>query len=236
MTSRSPHRPLRVLLRRKNRSQKARSNDCGQWGNLILTFCHPSIVAGLEAALAPTLDIADLTRRMSAGDERAYREFYDAYYQRLSRYLLVVAAGNEETAAEALESTLLRVVRHIRIFPSEEVFWSWLTVLARSAFHDQTRKRNRYLSFLERFTRHSQIEAIGPDSREADARMETALTSTLAELPYEERQLVEEKYFQRRSVRELADTFQASEKAIESRLVRIRRKLKEALLLKLKNE
>jgi DNA-directed RNA polymerase specialized sigma24 family protein len=88
---------------------------------LVLTSCHPSIVAGLEAAPAPALDIEDLTRRMSAGDELAYRKFYDAY-------------------------------------------------------------------------------------------------------------------FQRRSVRELAEAFQTSEKAIESRLVRIRRKLKEALLLKLKNE
>lgn len=201
-----------------------------------MTSCHPSIVAGLEAAPAPALDVEDLTHRMLVGDELAYRKFFDAYYHRLSRYLLVVAAGNEETAAEALESTLLRIVRHIRIFSSEEVFWSWLTVLARSAFHDQTRKRNRYLAFLERFTRHAQIEAAGPDSREADARMQAALTSSMAELAEDERQLVEEKYFQRRSVHELANTFQTSEKAIESRLVRIRRKLKEALLLNLKNE
>lgn len=201
-----------------------------------MTSCHPSIVAGLEAAPVPALDVADLTRRMLVGDELAYREFYDAYYNRLSRYLLVVAAGNEETAAEALESTLLRVVRHIRIFPREEVFWSWLTVLARSAFHDQTRKQNRYLAFLQRFTRQAQIEAAGPDSRSASARMETALASSVAELPDEERHLVEGKYFQRRSVRELAEALGTSEKAIESHLVRIRRKLKEALLLRLKNE
>jgi RNA polymerase sigma-70 factor (ECF subfamily) len=201
---------------------------------LVLTSCHPSIVAGLQAAQAPNLDIEDLTRRMSAGDEAAYRQFYDAYYHRLSRYLLVVATGNEEAAAEALESTLLRVVRHIRVFAREEVFWSWLTVLARTAFRDQSRKRNRYLAFLERFTRHAQIEEAGPDSREADARMQNALSSSLATLPDDERQLVEWKYFERRSVRDLADAFQTSEK--ESRLVRIRRKLKETLLLKLKDE
>lgn len=201
-----------------------------------MTSCHRSIVAGLEAAPAPTLNIEDLTRRMAAGDEAAYRQFYDAYFHRLSRYLLVVAAGNEEAAAEALESALLRVVRHIRMFPSEEVFWSWLTVLARSAHRDQSRKRSRYLAVLERFTRHSQIGESGPDSREADARIQTALTSSLASLPDDERQLVEGKYFERRSVRELAGVFQTSEKAIESRLVRIRRKLRETLLLKLKDE
>jgi RNA polymerase sigma-70 factor (ECF subfamily) len=150
--------------------------------------------------------------------------------------LLVVAAGNEEAAVEAVESTLLRVVRYIRVFPSEEVLWSWLTVLARSAFRDQSRKRRRYLAFLERFTRHAEVEEPGPDSRVADSRMQTALSSSLAALPEEERQLVEGKYFQRRSVRELAAALQTSEKAIESRLVRIRQKLRATLLLKLKDE
>jgi RNA polymerase sigma-70 factor (ECF subfamily) len=173
---------------------------------------------------------------MVAGDEQAYRKFYAAYYDRLSRYLLVVASGNEEAAAEALESTLLRVVRHIKAFQSEEVFWSWLTVLARSAFSDQTRKQRRYFAFLERFTRHAQIEASGPDSGEAEARMQAALESSLAALPDDERQLVEWKYFARRSVRDIAQERQTSEKAIESRLVRIRRQLKETHLEELNRE
>jgi RNA polymerase sigma-70 factor (ECF subfamily) len=173
---------------------------------------------------------------MAAGDEQSYRKFYAAYYDRLSRYLLVVAAGNEEAAAEALESTLLRVVRHIKVFQSEEVFWSWLTVLARSAFSDQTRKQRRYLAFLERFIRHAQIEAAGPDSGEAEARMQAALEASLAALPDEERRLVEWKYFARRSVRDIAQERQTSEKAIESRLVRIRHQLKETLLKELNRE
>ena len=78
--------------------------------------------------VALPLDVAELTRRMRSGEEAAYREFYDAYYSRLLRYLLVVAAGDEEAAAEALEGALLRVVRYIKLFATEEAFWSWLTV------------------------------------------------------------------------------------------------------------
>jgi RNA polymerase sigma factor (sigma-70 family) len=58
----------------------------------------------------------------------------------------------------------------------------------------------------------------------------------LAALPADEKRLVEGKYLEGRSVRELAEELQTSEKAVESRLVRVRRKLKEALLLGLKNE
>ncbi len=189
-----------------------------------------------EVAPAANADVPQLTRRMRAGDEAAYREFYQAYYDRLFRYLLVVAAGDMEAADEALEATLLRVVRYIKVFAAEDVFWSWLTVLARSAFSDQSRKQRRYLAFLERFTRHQVAAESGPESSEADARLHTGLERTLAALPGDERQLLEWKYFGHRSVRDIAIELQTSEKAIESRLVRIRRKLKDALMEQLKHE
>jgi RNA polymerase sigma-70 factor (ECF subfamily) len=170
---------------------------------------------------------------MVAGDETAYRIFYDAYFDRLWRYLIVVTSGHEDAAREALQSTLTRVARHIHVFPGEPVFWSWLTVLARSALVDQTRKRRRYLAFLDRFSQHAakQIE----DER-ADERLRELLERHLAALAADERELVEAKYFERRSVREIAAELQTSEKAIESRLGRLRQKLKNAVLAELKNE
>lgn len=173
---------------------------------------------------------------MRAGEEAAYREFYSAYYDRLFRYLLVVAAGDLEAAEEALEATLLRVVRYIKVFPAEDVFWCWLTVLARTAFSDQSRKRRRYLAFLERFSRHQLVEGRGLESSKADARLQAALERSLAELAEDERRLVEAKYFDHRPVRDIAAELQTSEKAIESRLVRIRRRLKDALMEQLKHE
>ena len=180
--------------------------------------------------------MAALTRRMAAGDELAYRSFYDAYFNRLSRYLLVVTAGDEDTAREALQSALVRVVRHIKVFPSDAIFWSWLTVLARSALSDQNRKKRRYLAFLDRFTWHTRAQQAAPDDPEADARLDTLLESSLGALPFDERRLVEAKYLDRRSVRDLAEEFNLSEKAVESRLVRIRHKLKTAILDGLKRE
>jgi len=69
-----------------------------------------------------------------------WRTFYSAYFDRLWRYLLVIAAGHEDAAREALQGTLVRVTRHIKVFRDENVFWSWLTVLARSALADETKK------------------------------------------------------------------------------------------------
>jgi RNA polymerase sigma-70 factor, ECF subfamily len=182
------------------------------------------------------LDVPALTRRMAEGNETAFRIFYGAYFDRLWRYLLVVAAGDEQASREALQATMLRVVRYIKVFPSEAALWGWLTVLARSALADQTRKQRRYLAFLDRFSRHTRVQQTGVDEAESDATLLALLDKRLAELPADERELVEAKYFARRSVRELADQLQTSEKAIESRLVRIRRKLRDTLLGSLKDE
>ena len=172
---------------------------------------------------------------MVRGDEAAYRAFYDAYFDRLSRYLLVVTAGDEDAAREALQSALVRVVRHIKVFPSEAVFWSWLTVLARSALSDQNRKQRRYLAFLDRFTWHSRAQQASPDDPEANDKLVTLLESNLGELPPDERRLVEAKYLEGRSVRDVAEELNLSEKAVESRLGRIRHKLKTAILDGLKH-
>ena len=173
---------------------------------------------------------------MAGGDETAYRKFYDGYFDRLLRYLLVVTGGNEESAREALQGALVRVARHIRIFREEAVFWSWLTVLARSALADESRKRRRYFVFLERFTRHRETGPSAMDNGEADEQLRALLESKLTALPEDERQLVEQKYILRQSVREIADGQQTTEKAVESRLSRVRRKLKDAVLAELKNE
>lgn len=181
-------------------------------------------------------DITALTRRMTEGDEMAWRTFYDACFDRLWRYLLVVAAGNEDAAREALQATLLRVTRHIKVFRDENSFWSWLTVLARSAFADETKKRRRYFLFLDRFTRHTNVELDGADERQTDERLKSLLERHVALLPPDERNLVEQKYFARRAVREIADELHMTEKAVESKLSRVRKKLKDAVLAELNNE
>ncbi|HUZ06231.1 MAG TPA: sigma-70 family RNA polymerase sigma factor, partial [Candidatus Paceibacterota bacterium] len=177
-----------------------------------------------------------LTRAMSKGDEMAWRTFYDAYFDRLWHYLLVVAAGNEDTAREALQAALVRVTRHIKIFRDENIFWSWLTVLARTAFADETKKQRRYFSFLDRFARHAEVELDGANDNQADGRLQILLKQKIALLPPDEQKLVGQKYFAHRAVREIADELHTTEKAVESKLSRIRKKLKDAVLAGLKNE
>jgi RNA polymerase sigma-70 factor (ECF subfamily) len=96
-------------------------------------------------------EILRLTEALAAGRDEAFREFHDGYFDRLLRYLLVVTRGDEQAAYDALQETYIRVARHARAFNTEEKFWSWLTVLARSAAADGGRKRRSYWRLLTRY-------------------------------------------------------------------------------------
>jgi RNA polymerase sigma-70 factor (ECF subfamily) len=183
----------------------------------------------------PGPDIAALTGAMKRGDEEAYRRFCELFLPRLLRYLLVLARGDEESAREVLQQTLVRVARHVRRFHSEAAFWSWLTVLARSAFVDHQRKTLRHRSLLERFfaLRNAPPDASGTDS---EGRFEECVRRALTGLAEEDRALIDQKYFGRCSVKEIAARDGATEKSVESRLVRIRRQLKNRILKELNDE
>jgi RNA polymerase sigma-70 factor (ECF subfamily) len=192
--------------------------------------------AAMAAAMAAGSGVATLTRLMVAGDEDAWSRFHAAYFERLRRYLLVVTRGDEEATGEALQAALLRVVRHLRRFDDEAAFWNWLTVLARTAAVDHRRKRHRYLAFLDRFLAwHRPSDGVAP-AVDPDERLSGALGRALRTLPVEERGLIEAKYEARRSVHELALAAGETDKAVESRLGRVRRKLKAAILEDLKHE
>jgi RNA polymerase sigma-70 factor (ECF subfamily) len=175
---------------------------------------------------------AELTRRLAAHDEEAFREFHARYFDRLYRFLLVVARGQEHEAREALQETLLRVARRARAFDDEDVFWCWLKTVARNAARDGGRRQRRYLTLLERLSlRRPAPEPPTPD--DADSRLQSILTESLDELSPQERTLVEGKYLDGVPTKELSSSTGLTERAVESRLLRLRRHLRERLLKKL---
>lgn len=163
-----------------------------------------------------------LTGRMARGEDTAFAEFFDLYFHRLYAYLLVVASGNDAEARELVQQTMLRVAKHVRPFDSEAVFWGWLTVLARSCALDERRKSRRYWNLLTNFVHRREAErAPGPEFS-----LSEALAENLGRLEGEERAVLELKYLEGLSVRELAVRLATTEKAVESRLTRSREKLR----------
>jgi len=170
-----------------------------------------------------------MTRGLAAGDEGAFREFHAVYFDRLYQFLLVVARGQEDEAQEALQQTFLRVLRYARVFDSEQVFWSWLKALARSAARDAGRKQHRYRALLERFALFRRTGIQAPEGPEEDS-LRATLDESLEELEAADRRLIEGKYLEGATVKELSEQMGLTEKAVESRLARLRQQLRERLV------
>ena len=192
------------------------------------------IIAKMATEAKPS-DVQALTARMSRGEEAAFHEFHALYFHRLLRYLFVITGGQEEIAREVLQLTFVRVARKVRRFESETAFWNWLAVLARNCAVDELRKRNRQQNLLARFFQRRPAEADLTED-ETDEQFLKLLEKEIANLPDDERLLLERKYFAEETARVLAEEFQITEKAMESRLLRIRRKLRAVILHRLKHE
>jgi RNA polymerase sigma-70 factor (ECF subfamily) len=180
-------------------------------------------------------DIGALTRSLATGDDDAFREFHRRYFDRLYRLLLILTRGQETEAREALQDVLCRVARRARRFDRKEVFWCWLVMLARSAVLDAGRKRHRYWRLLTDYARRwlpVQSQPV-PDQ---DHQLETLLLACVNELDPAERALVEGKYFSRCSTLELARQNGLTPRAVESRLFRLRNRLHQELLQRLRQD
>jgi RNA polymerase sigma-70 factor, ECF subfamily len=203
---------------------------------MLLVIKTPSVDLGMadRAAEACVLStVAQLTSAMRRGDEEAYREFFRLYFHRLLAYLIVVTRGDEELARDLLQQTMIKVAKHIRVFEDEAVFWRWVTLLARTAAVDQGRKSQRYFGFLKRFWSFREPP---PSANEREDQFQQALAEQLQLLVSDDRLILEKKYFDRFSVKDIATELNLSEKAVESRLTRARSKLKELLLERLRHE
>lgn len=163
----------------------------------------------------------DFTRALARGEDAAWREFFDRYHHRLRGYLAACWHGEPDAIDDLLQDTLVRAVKHIRAFADEQVLWSWLTVLARSAVADHGRKRSRFRAFLDRFRKQpAREQATTPDER---------LALALAKLAPADRELIRMKYEHGDSVREIGAALAVTEKAVESRLTRCRTRLRQQL-------
>jgi RNA polymerase sigma factor (sigma-70 family) len=179
------------------------------------------------------------TRALVRGDEEAFQLLYDWYYTRLYRYLLVIASGEESCAQEALQQTMIRVARKVKPMTSHEDFWRWLTVVARNAHRDLIRKQGRYRGMLSRFSDWFSL-GVDHDSGSVPQKIEQmydeVLQNVIGALKSEDRTLIEEKHFDGLSVKDIAQKCKMTPKAVESKLTRLRLRIKHELLKRLGDE
>lgn len=167
-----------------------------------------------------------MTRGIRAGDEAAFDAFYADYADRMRRYLLVLARGDEETAGDVLQDALLRVIRYAQPLENAEELWRWLVSVMRSALIDRARRDGR----ARAFPLDAERESPERSERSATDRLSSLLDDALAALPPDERGLLEERYVRGASPAEMALRRASTLEALAMRLSRLRRRLRDFIL------
>jgi RNA polymerase sigma factor (sigma-70 family) len=168
-------------------------------------------------------DIPSLTQGLARCDERAWREFHERYHDFL--HGLAVARGVVPCdAPDLIQRVYLRVLRHPKVFASADAFSGWLACLVRCEAVDAASSRNRRAWLTERFQQW--IEARTPEPEHPQAEQ---LAVAMAQLPDNDRAMVRQHYFHGWSHQRIAIDCRISVKAVESKLARLRKRLRQHL-------
>ena len=176
--------------------------------------------------------LRDLTIAIRRGDEVAFSDFHDLYSLRLYKYLLVVAKGDEATACEVLQTVVLKLARKMQTFDDEARLWAWMTRLARNAFIDHCRSRKRDQNLISLH----ELPSDPSDSAAVETCLSSCLARALESFTPEEAELLRAAYIDEIPLQSLADDTGQTYKALESRLGRLRKKLKLTILTQLRHE
>jgi RNA polymerase sigma-70 factor (ECF subfamily) len=177
------------------------------------------------------MDTSDRVRRerglrsaVLAGDEDAWRTWYEESFAGLYAYVLWRCAGLRELADDAVQETWLIAVRRIRRFrPERGSFAGWLCGIAANVLRNQVRRARRTRSLTPE---HAAGTAVDDAQRRRD--LAERIARALAALPERYEAVLQAKYLDRRSVAEIAAAWQETPKAIESLLTRARQAFREA--------
>jgi RNA polymerase sigma-70 factor (ECF subfamily) len=179
----------------------------------------------------PSHALEGWTRLLAEGDDAAWRWFHDRYYPSLLRYA-AHRCGTPSAASEIVQDTYLRIARHAKPFTREADFWGWLCCIVRCVAIDYSRQIKRRSLLMEKYShwRASQSDdetAWHPSKQDNLALIDEAL----AKLPDEDATLLRRKYCEGSTTDELASALGTTSKAVEHRLARLRKQLREIILL-----
>jgi RNA polymerase sigma-70 factor (ECF subfamily) len=173
---------------------------------------------------------ADLVRAIQAGDETALETLYQQYLPSVWRYAFAQLSGNGPSAEDVVSETFLAAVRQIgRLAPEGGSVAGWLIGIARHKVQDLRRRSARLSAALsEKITAAPAAPADDPSAPLETAELRQRVGAIMDGLEDDERAVLEWKYLDGLSVREIADRLGRTEKAVEAALYRARQSFRAA--------
>jgi RNA polymerase sigma-70 factor (ECF subfamily) len=187
-----------------------------------MNFGLPGIRTPLNAAASAANERElELLRLIAQRDREAFRELYLAYHRRLARFLMRMTFRHD-VIEEVINDTLLTVWRKAADFRGESQASTWIVGIA----YRRALKALRVTHITRALDPDYSPHASDSQSLDEDRQW---LDRALAELPLEQRMVLELSYLLGHSCEEIASIMQCPVNTVKTRMFHAREKLRRSL-------
>lgn len=175
----------------------------------------------------------NLVKQMLAGDEQAFRRFFDDHFRRLYRFALARLGNDPDAAEEVAQMTLCKATQNLESYRGEAALFTWLCSICRNASADWLRHQGRYREHVVLVEDFPQVQAVvdsleeddslRPDKRQERLELVRLIQVALDRLPPNYGNVLEWKYIDGFSVKEIAERLDVGSEAAQSLLARAKR-------------
>jgi len=141
--------------------------------------------------------------------------------------------NNPQEAEEVLSETLLAAYESFPLFSGRSTFYTWLCAIAKHEIIDFYRKKKIKIFLFSHWPwlENLAFQALGPEQILLRKEFEGKVNQTLKTLNEGYQEVLRLKYYQKLSVKQIAEKLNETSKAIESRLTRARKAFLKAYLV-----
>ena len=183
------------------------------------------------------LEDRKLVKRVLAGDETAFNQFFDENFGRLYRFAMPRLANDREVATDIVQEAMSKALQKIHSYRGEAALFTWLCMICRNEIVDWLRRNARYRDNEVLTEDFPEVQA-AVDSFRAPASDEPGrhyqkheaarlIQVALDRLPARYGDALEWKYIEGYSVKEIALKLDVSPEAAQSLLARAKKAFKE---------
>lgn len=184
------------------------------------------------------LEDKKLAKQLLTGDERAFDRFFEDNFARLYRFAVARLSDDPEGAREVVQITLSRAVLKMHTYRAESAMFTWLCAICRNEISDWLTRQGRYRDhivlvedFPEMEAALDSFQAPAQESPERQYQRTEALRLiqvALDRLPAKYGNVLEWKYVEGHSVREISARLDIGTEATQSLLARAKRAFADA--------
>ena len=172
-------------------------------------------------------DEKDFIEQLKQGNP-AGAEILIQQYKPLLSYLIAPILSDERDREDCLSEVIVKVLENIHHYDPEKAgFTTWLTAVTRNTALNKLRQnRNRREEALDE---HMPSQGLTPEENLLREERKKALENALHQLSRKDRLLFYRKYYNCQSTAQIAAELGLSQRAVEGRLYRIKKHLRELL-------